>query len=175
MQKLTAFKPFNKNQDKSKKMSHYMKNNWLSPHFSLQEFIISQTAARLNIDNYPDSNSIFNLRMLCRYLLEPLRSIVDSPIKINSGFRSIKLNEAVGGAKFSQHCDGKAADINAQNMLPEHLFNTIIQYQLPYDKLILEFNSWIHVSFSMQKNRSITLIADHHSENLLEYMSICDE
>ena len=127
---------------------------------------------RLNIDNTPDSNSILNMRLLCKNVLEPLRMIIDSPIIITSGFRSLRLNKAVGGSKPSQHCYGQAADILVKTMLPEHLFYTIIQYKLPFDKLILEFNSWVHISYSRHNNRSIKLIAYLDNNNLIEYRSV---
>ena len=150
-------------------VSRYM---MLSPHFSLEEFTISQTAVRMDIDNVPDLRSIFNLRRLCINLLEPLRAIIDSPILITSGYRSFRLNEAVGGSKFSQHCYGMAADIYVQNMLAEELFKTIIINELPYDKLILEFKSWVHVSYSKSRNRSIKLIAIRDTNNQVEYRSV---
>jgi len=43
--------------------------------------------------------------------LQIIRDVVDSPIKINSGFRCENLNRSIGGAKRSQHLIGKAADI----------------------------------------------------------------
>lgn len=43
--------------------------------------------------------------------LQTLRDKVGLPLKINSGFRCVKHNAAVGGAKNSQHLYGTAADV----------------------------------------------------------------
>ena len=48
----------------------------LSEHFTLEEFIYSETAIRKGLDNYPDNIAITNLLMLCRDVLEqPERSM----------------------------------------------------------------------------------------------------
>lgn len=43
--------------------------------------------------------------------LEKIRSKLGIPIKINSGYRCPRHNAAVGGAEFSRHLAGCAADI----------------------------------------------------------------
>lgn len=43
--------------------------------------------------------------------LERLRAIVGRPLRIVSGYRSASTNQAVGGARHSQHLTGRAADI----------------------------------------------------------------
>lgn len=45
--------------------------------------------------------------------LQVLRERIGQPLTITSGFRCIKHNAAVGGAKNSQHLYGTAADITA--------------------------------------------------------------
>ena len=59
----------------------------LSPHFTLREFTKSQMAERLGIDNYPSPLHITNLTHLATNLLEPLRTLVQKPIVITSGYR----------------------------------------------------------------------------------------
>lgn len=43
--------------------------------------------------------------------LQAFRDLTNMPLRINSGFRCVKHNQAVGGAKNSQHIFGTAADI----------------------------------------------------------------
>ena len=70
----------------------------LSKHFSLSEFISSNTAERLGIDNVPKDKAVIeNLRNLCLEILQPLRDYVGAPVHINSGYRCPELNDAVGG------------------------------------------------------------------------------
>jgi uncharacterized protein YcbK (DUF882 family) len=44
-------------------------------------------------------------------LLEKIRTHFDVPVHVTSGNRCIRYNGEVGGAEFSQHLKGKAADI----------------------------------------------------------------
>lgn len=112
----------------------------LSTHFTLQEFVTSNTAIRKGIDNTPSAEVVKNLRELCNQVLEPLREKLTKPIKVTSGYRSEKLNKLIGGAKNSQHIEGKAADIQVTGMTIEELF-LFCKDNLNYDQLIQEFDS----------------------------------
>ena len=48
--------------------------------------------------------------------LQKLRDIVKRPIVITSGYRTVKHNKNIGGAKNSQHLYGKAADIKVSRV-----------------------------------------------------------
>ncbi|MCQ2310177.1 MAG: D-Ala-D-Ala carboxypeptidase family metallohydrolase [Paludibacteraceae bacterium] len=92
-----------------------MKDIQLSEHFKLSEFTKSATADKLGIKNEPTDTEIGHLRLLCTYILEPLRQAWDDGITITSGFRCEKLNKGVGGSKTSAHRLGYAADIVPAN------------------------------------------------------------
>lgn len=77
-------------------------------YFSFSELV--HTAKK--IPNIPDWNQIQNLQQL-RNFLNFVRKIFDRPIRVNSAFRSVALNEMVGGAETSAHLQGLAADICA--------------------------------------------------------------
>lgn len=47
-------------------------------------------------------------------ILEEIRTHFNAPVYINSGYRTPKWNEKVGGAKNSFHCKGMAADIEVK-------------------------------------------------------------
>jgi len=149
----------------------------LSENFRLIEFVRSQTAIRLDIDNTPQFPHIHCLRVLCKYTLEPIREYFNKPIIISSGYRSPELNRAIGGAKYSRHIYGKAADFYIHNIPPQEIFNSIIQLQqnnlVDFETLILEFNSWIHISRSTNKykNTNKILIAEKDQNNLTTYRS----
>lgn len=120
----------------------------LSPHFTLAEFVRSSLATRKGIDNTPSAATIENLKALCLNVLEPLRASLKKPVRISSGYRSPILNKAVGGSRSSQHMFGLAADIYVDGMSTEELFQYIIHNQIPFDQLIQEFDSWVHISWS---------------------------
>ena len=135
----------------------------LSKNFTLGEMIQSQTAIRKGIDNTPNGDQILNLIDLCENVLQPLRDHIGA-IYISSGFRSQKLNVAIGGSTTSQHCalNGAAADIDMGGKNRE-IFE-YIKNELPFDQLIWEFGneecpSWVHVSYKEGKNRKQILKA----------------
>jgi len=57
--------------------------------------------------------------------LQALRDALDWPIIVNSGYRCVAHNKAIGGKANSQHLLGKAADIRAELLVPEDIRDTI--------------------------------------------------
>lgn len=86
----------------------------LTEHFTLSEFVRSETAERNHINNTPSQEVVDNLRALCRNVLEPARVAFGEPIYITSGYRCPALNKAVGGKITSQHLRGEAADLQVR-------------------------------------------------------------
>ena len=128
-------------------------------HFKLKEFIKSSKANELGIDNTPNQEEIDNIEQLTDNILDPLRETYGKPIIISSGYRCEPLNNAIGGAKKSQHLFGQAADIRSSKDAPQEnkkLFDLIIALNLPFDQLINEHNfDWIHVSYSPRNRKQI--------------------
>ena len=120
----------------------------LSPNFTLEELIFSQTALRNGISNQPDDGQVANLTRLCQDLLEPARAMLGVPFRIDSGFRCRFLNQSVGGATTSAHLDGRAADLIPINTELRHAFDILRNTSLPYDQIILECNAWIHLAIA---------------------------
>lgn len=126
-------------------------------YFTIHELTRSATAKRLGIDNTPSKAIRANLEALGKNILDPLREAWGAPIIVTSGYRSLKLNKAVGGATNSQHLYGQAADIRTVSDRREDnmkLLRKLIDLDLPFDKLIAEYvdssgrPDWIHVSYS---------------------------
>lgn len=84
----------------------------LSPNFTLAEFEASDTAVRLGIDNRVPQPLLGNVQRLVTQILQPLREQTGAAVRISSGYRSPKLNAAVGGSTRSQHMHALAADFN---------------------------------------------------------------
>ena len=134
----------------------------LSEHFTLAEFVASQTATRKGINNDPPVELYPALRRTADGL-ERIRVLVGGPIVITSGYRSKALNSSIGGAVGSQHVLGEAADIRALGMEPSDLARLIDENRttIQHDQLILEYppDGWVHVSFTSQHPRMIALTA----------------
>jgi len=126
----------------------------LSPHFTLAELTRSEAATRGGFDNTPPPEAVEALRALCEHVLEPLRVAVGKPMRINSGYRGPEANKAVGGAASSDHCFGRAADIEIDGFDNKKLAQKIVDMGLPFKQLILEFyvpgdlnSGWVHVAY----------------------------
>jgi len=139
----------------------------ISEHISYKEAIKSNTATRLGIDNTPESYELGNMEAVAKNIFEPLREWVGGPIKINSMYRCEALNQAIGGSSKSQHCQGRAIDLDDTfgYKTNAEMYNYIKQ-NLNFDQLIWEFGDdenpdWVHVSYvSDAENRNRCLRAE---------------
>ena len=130
----------------------------ISKHISYKEATFSQTATRKDIDNTPNEEVLCRMKAVAENIFEPLRAHVGGPIKINSFYRSINLNVAIGGVKSSQHTRGEAMDIDDTfgHMSNKEMFE-FIKDELDFDQLIWEFGddnnpAWLHVSYVSNEN-----------------------
>ena len=138
----------------------------ISKHISYKEATRSITALRLGIDNTPFEYELGNMKAVAENIFEPLRKWVGGAIKVTSFFRSEKLNKAIGGSATSQHCQGRAIDIDDVYGYKTNaeMFN-YIKDNLDFDTIIWEFGTddnpaWIHVSYvSNERNRGRVLKA----------------
>lgn len=130
----------------------------ISEHISYDEAVLSPTAIRNRIDNTPNEQQLHNMQQLAENIFEPLRKMYGKPIKINSFFRSEKLNQLVKGQKGSQHTKGQAIDITGGNKAEnKKLFE--LAKSLDFDQLINEYDfSWVHISYSTKNRKQILVI-----------------
>ena len=125
----------------------------ISKHITYKEATRSATALRLGIENVPNEYQLQNMEMVAKHVFEPLREAVDAPIKINSFFRCEELNKAIGGSTKSQHCQGRAIDIDdVYGNVSNAFMYYYIKDNLDFDQLIWEFGTdhnpdWVHVSY----------------------------
>ena len=146
----------------------------LSEHFTLGE--LCKTNAKTADGNIPSHVHIENLRRLCGWL-EMLRDEWnrrygegDDPIIINSGYRSEAVNQAIGGAKGSNHLTGCAADIRVAGMEQALRYAVILldisdESREDFDELLLERSPrgtyWLHFAVrppSQENRRKIRFI-----------------
>lgn len=131
----------------------------LSPHFTLAELTASNKAAQLGLDNTPPPELLPRL-VLTAEMLERIRSTLNVPITVTSGYRGRELNMAVGGVTSSDHTQGHAADIIAPRFGTPYevakLLSPLVS-TLRIGQLLLEQvgrSSWIHVSTRVPFNAS---------------------
>ena len=118
----------------------------LSEHFTYEELTRSDAAVRLGVENTPNDAEIENLKRLAELLEEVKKAVGGKAVMINSGFRSKPVNDAVGSKDTSQHRLGCAADLRVPGMKPREVVEACIAANVPFDQIILEFDSWTHIS-----------------------------
>ena len=142
----------------------------LSDHLTLEEFTHSDTAVSHNISNNLPEDYLEKAKRLAENVFEPVRQLLDVPVKINSGYRGKQLNTLVRGVATSQHCLAEAIDLDPVGLDILEAFKMIIESDLSWDQLIFEGlvngsyeKAWIHLSSKVldpSDNREQILIAD---------------
>lgn len=125
----------------------------ISKHISYREATHSNTAKRRGLPNNPGREALKNMVAVAENIFEPLREWVGCPIKVNSFFRSARVNAAVGGSTRSQHVKGEAIDIDDVYGCKTNaeMFWWIVE-NTDFDQIIWEFGNsknpdWVHVSY----------------------------
>ena len=151
----------------------------ISEHISKKEATFSTTALRKGIENEPGEYELQNMELIAEKVFEPLRKAVNGPIKINSFFRSEELNKAIGGSSRSQHCQGRAMDLDdTYGYMSNKDMYHYIKENLDFDQMIWEFGtkdnpSWVHVSYvDADSNRKRCLEAYKDENNKTKYKII---
>lgn len=121
----------------------------VTKNFSYKEFLVS--------DSFPDMARKMKLndedkkviKLLCQSILQPLRDKF-GPISIESGKRSVELNEKVGGDSKSDHLFSSGVDISTKKVTLEALFDYIKKSGFHYRQLIkYDDQSIIHISINI--------------------------
>lgn len=140
-------------------------------YFNISEFLYSKTATEQHIDNTPTEEHTRNIKELVNNLLDPMREAwaihckdehLGTPaLRVTSGYRGFRLNDAVGGIKTSAHCVGYAADIVPMNG-ELHSFKEFCKRWFKnkiFDQVISEGENiqgvprWIHIGIKNTKGK----------------------
>lgn len=143
----------------------------LSEHFSLEEMTYTLTG----LDNTPSEFVLHNLKTLA-YLLESVRTLINKPIKVTSGYRSEAVNKAVGGSKTSAHSKGYAADIKVVGLNARQVAEMIATSSIRFDQLILEDVSpnnpngvWVHIGLNdVLRGQVLTMKSGKYYQGLIK-------
>jgi hypothetical protein len=137
----------------------------ISDHIKYIEATKSETAIRKGIKNKPGELELKNMRLVAEKCFEPIRDHFDVPIYISSFFRSKELNLEIGGSDTSDHCLGRAIDVDADifNIITNKDIFTYALRNLEFDQLIWEYGdlknpAWVHMSYRTN-NRNMILQA----------------
>ena len=113
---------------------------WLSPHFRVREFACRDGSDQVKIDSGLVE------------LLEQIRAAAGGAVVIHSGYRTPAYNRKVGGARYSQHVQGTAADITVAGVSPL-LAGQMAEYYLGSRGGIGVYQTFTHVDTRSGKAR----------------------
>ncbi len=123
--------------------------------FTFEALTNSANHPELVAQNRIDANRYVNAGKRLSKLLESIRHILgDAPIKVNSGYRNMLLNKAVGSkVTASSHTRFEAADIVPTNMSINDAFHKLMEAHkiglLPDLRKVLQEGTWLHCEVSM--------------------------
>lgn len=127
-------------------------NEKLSPSFTLGEFLVTeqdQALMRKEFLEHPKRSELLqNLRLLAQRL-QVIRDIYNAPVVITSGWRSKRVNDAVGGEDNSFHMKGMAADIQVKGVPPK----TVQALLKNWSGGLGEYEKFTHVDIRAKKER----------------------
>jgi zinc D-Ala-D-Ala carboxypeptidase len=131
------------------------KDTPLSAHFTLEEFIRSDSAATLGNDNMPTPEHLENLKKTAAGF-EQVLAILGGSIKITSGYRNPVVNKSVGGTPTSAHPQGFAGDFSHASLSPLDCARKLRDSDLQFDQLILETSrNIVHIGFGPGSRRMV--------------------
>ncbi len=123
----------------------------MTQHFTLDEFIRSETALQRGLDNSLPSALLTAAKITLAGAERTRAALGGLPVILSSGYRCDALNRLVGGEKDSQHLKAEAIDFKVPQFGPPA---KIIERLAPLvfivgiDQLILE-GTWVHASFTL--------------------------
>ena len=117
----------------------------IAEHFTIKE-LVDTSYADLQAENIYYALDRFNDLTRLAQFCERVRSILNVPMNITSGVRCPKLNKKVGGTDNSDHIKLLAVDFVPSKIKLKTAFDKIRRSNLDYKQLILEKNTWIHIS-----------------------------
>lgn len=113
-------------------------NEKIGQHFKVKEFACKDGSQVVYIDDHLVS------------ILDILRNKIGKPVHINSGYRTPDWNAKCGGAKYSYHMCGMAADIRVNGMSAKELANKLNEI-VPDECGIIVYNTWVHFDVRTEK------------------------
>ncbi len=135
----------------------------LTKDFTLEEFTFSETATRMGKPVEIPAKELANLKYLVKNVLQPIRTAINKPMVISSGYRPKWLNEAVGGSGTSAHMQGLAADVRVIGMSNKEFARWIrdhaVDLNIPIDQVINEGGRWVHIGTRVENPRGEYLTA----------------
>ena len=112
----------------------------LSKNFTVKEFACS------------DGTDTVFISLALVNLLQKIRNHFSKAVIINSAYRTEAHNKSIGGATYSQHKYGLAADIHINGVTPKEIA-AYVETLMPSSGGIGIYQSFVHVDVRLVKSR----------------------
>lgn len=122
-------------------------------YFTIVDLIKSTTADHLNIDNHPSDEVREELELtVCKVnLISLIAHAYGTTIRVTSGYRCKRLNQAVGGVNNSLHMQGRAVDFVVSDPNIKHKLHDALKEEACIKLLgiceLIEYTNFMHVGF----------------------------
>jgi uncharacterized protein YcbK (DUF882 family) len=153
-----------------KKVTQLPGNYNLSPNFTVEMLSSKAAVTRdpIRAHSLSYGQIVYNLQGIALNVLEPVKKLYPEMF-VSSAFRD---PGNASNAKTSQHPLGQGVDIQFRGANKKDYYEIArkLARVLRYDQLILEFcnytnNPWVHVSYSVDKNRAQVLTFFNHKKH----------
>lgn len=115
-------------------------NKYISENFKAKEFACK------------DGSDVIFISPELVIVLQKIRDHFGKAVHINSGYRTVTYNKKIGGATYSQHCYGTAADIRITGVKPKDIA-AYVETLLVNKGGIGIYKNFVHVDVRATKSR----------------------
>jgi len=126
--------------------------------FPWNEFFDSPTAKAKKIENTTDDEELLKNGAVLADKMQEIREALEYPIRINSAYRCLELNRAIGSKDTSQHVNFQAADFNCDSFgNSEKIVLFLKEKRIEVDQCLVEQSgkrNWVHLSIKKKGNRN---------------------
>lgn len=123
----------------------------LSKYLKVKDFTRSYTATIRGIDNRLPKSLLDNAKQIAK-VYDKIYEHFKGNVVLTSGYRSIALNNAVGGSSTSQHKNAHAIDVQGKNGVKNADVLRWVRQNVVFGQLIHEYGTsiepkWTHVGY----------------------------
>lgn len=139
-------------------MKQLTKESLARENFGAEEFFYSSSATAKGIKNETDNLNLLTNGMILADKMQEIRDILGKSIKINSAYRCLELNRAIGSKDTSQHIKFEACDFDCDSFgNAEKITLFLRDSKIEVDQCLIEksgSNEWVHLSIKTRDNRN---------------------
>ena len=138
----------------------------LTEHFTLEELTRTDNKEFKELNLIRGKKELYKLTQLAVFA-EQVRSVINCPMVITSGYRCEELNKVIGGSSTSQHIKFEAVDFIPKSISAENAFCCLALSNLSFGQLILEKRGLgyiLHISIGKDRKTLYSANLGHYQQ-----------